>query len=631
LEKERNLVPNQEQQPMKGNMKSIIGKAMSVIICSSSFVIMAQNQPYLRIKKDSPTSAQVSWTNTVGTSYRVWSTPDLTKPFSLWSPLEDAFSDDTNIQVSISTTESTARFFRVSIPTNGTLPAVQIFSPTNNQTVSGTIAVGVGAQITNQLQGVNLYLDDALVGFIDSGGVRFDLDTSHFANGSHTLYVAAVDTANNEVSSSTITLDFENSVRWLDADSLFQSFVPVSVVSDIYPADWIVSVSDTNGVTIRTFSGTTSDGIIQTSWDGTADNSVAVSDEAVYKVTIAVTSQNSGSFSMMSSSSTMESSDISSTSDVETLDPTAAYFQMLENYSNAPDNIKMIYPPLPPPPSLISTTRSTATAMREMSPMTSSSSGSSGSSSTTVWREAAWNSGEIILSRQKITGMAGLFFDGAVGNLLVDIRNLITTAQDSVNGDRGTYQNAILLMQQNGDFSSITNALKSANPNTREFYFYGHGGIDGNSIGFRDGTPNDGIKVSDLKPLLRNYDSSAAGNSPQKIITHKPFDFVFLDGCMTAVGSFPEAFGIPKTLTSRYYLTNNKHKRAFMGWDGKLSLSILDTESINWSLAFWNSWLGDPTSTTVEQAVTEAFHEHPGAASHAVLQIYGYTGLTWSE
>jgi len=474
------------------------------------------------------------------------------------------------------------------------------------------------------------------------------LDTSHFENGSHTLYVEAVDTANNQVASGTITLDFENSVRWLDADSLFQSFVPISVESDIFPADWMVSVEDTNGVTIRTFSGTTSDGIIQTSWDGTDDNSVAVPDEAVYKVTIAVASQSSGSFSMMSSSSLAESSSVSSASGVEALDPMAAYSQMLENYSNAPDDIKMIYPPLPPPPSLVSMESLTATAVKQMSPletfmdghqasgsgmsaMNAGLSGSSGSSSATVWREAAWNSGEIILSRQKITGTAGFFFDGPVGSLLVNIRNFVATAQDSVGGDRGTYQDAILLMQQNGDFSSVTNALKSGNPNTREFYFYGHGGIDGNSIGFRDGTPNDGIKAINLMLLLNNFYLPARNGNPQRIITHKPFDFVFLDGCMTAVGSFPEAFGIPKALPSGYYLTNSKHKRAFMGWDGKLSLSILDTESINWTLAFWNSWLGDPTSKTVEGAASDAFGEHPDAASHAVLQIYGYTGLTWSN
>jgi len=135
--------------------------------------------------------------------------------------------------------------------------------------------------------------------------------------------------------------------------------------------------------------------------------------------------------------------------------------------------------------------------------------------------------------------------------------------------------------------------------------------------------------VSDLKPLLGNYYLPAAGNSPQKIITHKPFDFVFLDGCMTGVGSFPEAFGIPKA--PLHYSSNNKHKRAFMGWGGTISLSILDTESLNWSLAFWNSLLSDPTGQSVGGAVISAFQQHPSGGDGAPMEIYGDPSLKWND
>src|SRR5882724_4275060 len=279
----------------------IIGRLIvgCLLACCLTSQLHSQTPPRLSIAQDSPVTARINWTNIVGKSYRLWFTESLA-PVS-WSPLEDAFSEDTNVVVSVSTTDTPTGFFRIQIPTNGTLPAVQIFSPTNSQTVSGTIAVGVGAQITNQLQGVNLYLDDALVGFIDSGGIRFDLDTSHFENGAHTLYVAAVDTANNEVSSGAITLDFENPVRWLDACSMFNSFVPIDVDSDIYPADWLVSVTDTNGTIVRTISGSTTDGIIQTIWDGTDDNGQPLPVENAYQITVDVT-ETSGSSMMMASS-----------------------------------------------------------------------------------------------------------------------------------------------------------------------------------------------------------------------------------------------------------------------------------------------------------------------------------------
>jgi hypothetical protein len=578
-----------------------------------------------------------------------------------WAPFEDAFSAETNVLVSVSTANSLTGFFYLQIPTNGTLPAVQIFSPTNSQTVSGTIPIGVGAQIGSQLQGVNLYLDSALVGFIDSGGIEFDLDTTHFANGQHTVYVGAVDTANNETLSSSITLDFENPVRWLDADSLFDSFVPIDVTSDIFPASWLVSVTDTNGTIVRTISGSTPDGNIQTNWDGTDNNGMSLPVESLYEITVDVTGSG-GSTMMMASSlaSTLGATYISSqlnshgvyeyTIQKPAPNPLTAYLAILTIYNQLTPEEKFIYPPLPDRPAndpyatttVIMSTRDIFLASHQTSGTTlnmssgtatpnGGSGGTSGSTGTAVWREKNWSSGEIVLARQKITGSAGLFFDGIVANLLGNVNTLVATAQDSVSGDRGTYHNAVLLMQQNGDFSSVTNALASSNPDTREFYFYGHGGIDGNSIGYRDGTPNDGIKAINLSLLLRNYYLPARNGNPQKVVTHKPFDFVFLDGCMTAVGSFPEAFGIPKTLRDNYYLTNNKHKRSFMGWNGKLSLAILDTSSLNWSLAFWNSWLGDPTGKTVEQAVTDAFNQYPDAANQAVLTIYGSTSLTWSN
>ncbi|MGH7991218.1 MAG: Ig-like domain-containing protein, partial [Limisphaerales bacterium] len=339
-------------------MKKLLKIILPCILCSTSFTMKAQDQPYLSISNDSPTSAQISWTNNVGTSYRLFFTPDLSVPLSLWTPLEDAFSGDANVSVDISTTNTPNGFFLVQIPTNGASPAVQIFSPTNNQVVSGTISVGVGAQIGAQIQGVNLYLDNALVGFIDSGGIQFDLDTTHFTNGLHTLYVGADDTANDETLSSTITLDFENSVRWLNAVSLFQSVVPVNVQSDIFPANWTVFVADGNGTIVRTFSGTTSDGNIQTNWDGNDNNGVSVPSQAAYTVTVAVTPSGSGNFSMMSASSlaTDSGSFVISASpnrygvmeyqvEEPAPDPMVTYSNLLKNYLQMPEAERIIFPP----------------------------------------------------------------------------------------------------------------------------------------------------------------------------------------------------------------------------------------------------------------------------------------------
>jgi hypothetical protein len=626
----------------------------------------AQDQPYLSISNDSPTTVQINWTNQVGTTYRVLSTSDLTTPLSLWTPLEDAFSDDVNVSASISSTNTPNGFFNVEIPTNS---GVQIFSPTNGQTVSGVITVGVGAQIGTQIQGVNLYLDDAQIGFIDSGGIAFNLDTTHFTNGLHTLYVSAVDTGNGTTTTDPITLDFENSVRWLDADSLFDSFVPIDVESDIFPADWEIFVVDTNGVTVRTLSGSTSDGNINTNWDGTDDNGDIMPAQASYKITVAVASGGFGDSLAMRSSriGTSSSLQLSSGLTVASASPnaygvteytveepapdlTAIYSAYWESYSNTPDSEKILYPQLPPMPTDAPTLITNKLSPLEMfmaqhQTQTSSSgssqtmamdagfggSGSTGSTSTTLWRETSWTSGEIILVQQHILGLTGVLWNGTVGNLMSNIKDLVSLAEDQVSGDRSVYQGSTLVMQMNGDFAAVNTALASSNPNTREFYFWGHGAVNGNAIGFREGTPSDGIKAKDLAALLGNSYLPASNGDPALFTTTKPFDLVFLDGCCTGVGSFPEAFGIPKAVAGSTYDDNHKHKRAFMGWGGTISLSILDTESLNWSLAFWNALLSDPTGTTVIQAQATAFSQHPSAGDGAPMKTYGNLSLKWND
>ena len=638
----------------KNNMKKLLKIILSGLVCST-FTVHAQIPPRLSIAKDSLATAQINWTNIVGKSYRLWFTESLS-PIS-WSPLEDAFSENTNVSVGVSTTVTPTGFFRVQIPTNGTLPAVQIFSPTNNQTVSGIIAVGVGAQITNQLQGVNLYLDDALVGFIDSGGIRFDLDTTHFANGSHTLYAGAVDTANNEVPSSTITLDFENPVRWLDACSMFNSFVPIDVDSDIFPADWLVTVTDTNGTIVRTITGSTTDGVIQTSWDGTDDNAQPLPVENLYQITVDVTETSSSS--MMMASSLASDSGENAISVAENLqgvpefavqqpapNPLTAYEEMLEVYTNLTPQEKLIYPPLPPRPAdnpnatttVKMSARDVFFAMHKSSSMTSgamfgmaspnaNSGMRSGSTKDLVWYENPWNSGQTVLA---YAGDLGLIQGEYASSAMVGVRNLINTLNDDIGGNRGVYQNTIYSLTLAGDFSNFTNHLAETSPNNvRALYFYGHGNTNGNAIG----TQSRVIGARSLANLLGNSNSvSSTGKST--LVTHHPYSFVYLDGCNTGLGNFPEAFGIPKAVTGlQLNHGGGLHKRAFMGWGAPITHSMVGNYELAWSSKFWQVWLGDGSDSTVKlsDAVIAAEAYHSGVTNDFKVKIYGNADLTWGE
>jgi hypothetical protein len=89
----------------------------------------------------------------------------------------------------------------------------------------------------------------------------------------------------------------------------------------------------------------------------------------------------------------------------------------------------------------------------------------------------------------------------------------------------------------------------------------------------------------------------------------------------------PEAFGIPKAIPGSSYARDNKKKRAFMGWNGKVTASILDTSSLTWSLAFWNAWMASP-DTLLRDAIDTANAQSTPSGG---IVTYGDATLTWAN
>jgi hypothetical protein len=242
-----------------------------------------------------------------------------------------------------------------------------------------------------------------------------------------------------------------------------------------------------------------------------------------------------------------------------------------------------------------------------------------------VWREADWSTGEIVLARQKITGTAGLFFDGTCANLLNNVQTLVSGAQDAVSGDRAVYGGGVTVVNSAGAWSGVQGSLASINPGVTEFYWYGHGSSDGNSIGGY-------VTAKTLSTYFGNYYLPAVTNSAGKtaspiVMTQFPFSFVFLDGCRTGTGMLPEAFGIPKAIPGTSYARDNKQRRAFMGWNGNVTASLLDTSSLTWSLDFWTKWMESPT-TKLQDAINSA---NSKATPSGGIATYGDATLTWGD
>lgn len=114
-------------------------------------------------------------------------------------------------------------------------------------------------------------------------------------------------------------------------------------------------------------------------------------------------------------------------------------------------------------------------------------------------------------------------------------------------------------------WSSVTNALATAG--VRDFFWFGHGSPK--SLG------GGGLRATTVATLL--------GNNAVTTNSH-PYRFVFLDGCLTANGDFPQAFGIPKIENMSGDDFDKKRgirQRAFMGWD--------QTKIVGSLGAYWNS------------------------------------------
>jgi hypothetical protein len=108
-------------------------------------------------------------------------------------------------------------------PSDTTSPAVSITSPTNGQTVSGTITVSASASDNVAVSGVQFKLDGANLGAEDTTSpYSISWNTTTATNGSHTLTATARDAAGNQTTSSVINIIVSNnavSVNKTEAES----------------------------------------------------------------------------------------------------------------------------------------------------------------------------------------------------------------------------------------------------------------------------------------------------------------------------------------------------------------------------------------------------------------------------
>jgi Bacterial Ig domain/FlgD Ig-like domain len=517
--------------------------------------------PVTAITAVSNSDIRLQWVSQTNDTYAVQYANNM-EWFNTWhliadnitNPPSNAVWDDTGIL----STNVTKRFYRVvRKDANYGLPCVTVLSPTNAATMSGNATVQVYATDDSRISTITLVVDGKDFFTIRDGPMNFLLPTAFFSNGVHTISARATDNAGmpnlggdanspvevNVSTSETVQVSFQNDIT-LDWFEGFQSALPIQAYLTVSNADWTVTIKSESGTTVKTLTGSTSNGRINVTWDGTDSGSNPVPYDATYFISITATSSGGG-------------------------------FSVLSTF---------------------------------------------GPATFASYREQGFFTAQTILVRQRfIRPDVQAAAIGRLGN----IKNQIAAAD--ANAD--VWLGAVIEMVQNSDWTDLHNYLVDPVPrDITQFYYYGHAGPL--TLGFRETTPNGGLDATIMGQDLGNEFSYDAVHNVIRAKFRTPYKFVWLDGCESAQGTWPDAFGIIRD--RRDYSVVGRKNRAFMGWKDLIIADwLLDIDMGQFVEAFWENWTIDVT-TTLGDAISSAHDQVPGAPINK-LEVFGYLSLTWED
>jgi hypothetical protein len=178
-------------------------------------------------------------------------------------------------------------------------------------------------------------------------------------------------------------------------------------------------------------------------------------------------------------------------------------------------------------------------------------------------------------------------------------------------------------------------------PTYRNFYYSGHGwatGIGGD-FNVTDGSNN--ITAGQTFPRSKAYLGSQWVHDNitfNKYAGARPYRFVFLDGCNTANGDWPGAFGMPKQVEPlSYYQGTPNRPSAFVGWNvtvgGKPEWGTLQNY---W--AYRQDWMADWAINYYSDGLKDQLDEANYDSNwinisflHDHMRIYGYDEIGFRE
>ena len=181
--------------------------------------------------------------------------------------------------------------------------------------------------------------------------------------------------------------------------------------------------------------------------------------------------------------------------------------------------------------------------------------------------------------------------------------------------------------QEAYDWEAFRQALY--NPASRNLFYCGHGGDNG--IG-RD--------ASDINRFIPQEEIGIALNTiPPGQTNRHGFRFVFLDGCESAKGQFPDAFGMvhKENLDFQYYYYAGERYSAFVGWNIEPAIGTLAGHTVNvYHWKFIQNFLYNWTSgawPSVREALNHAGNGPLGwtDVNPQTLTVFGYRDLGYNQ
>jgi hypothetical protein len=197
--------------------------------------------------------------------------------------------------------------------------------------------------------------------------------------------------------------------------------------------------------------------------------------------------------------------------------------------------------------------------------------------------------------------------------------------------------------QQRNDSYADLKARYIFDPHYRNFYYYGHANGDYLGCDIHTFDTNGLISGGTFLPGSKAYLYSLNVSNEltfNRYSGSRPYRFVWLDGCSSANGNWPNAFGVDKACYDIDHYTNSvanpKHRRpsAFVGWNqivggqGWGSAQSFFNYRTEWMTKWYYSWQSETLWNALRESVQSA-NWPPGGEGQlrGAMRVYGYTNL----